>query len=61
MTDEEYKELCQIIEQKMFELDHLQAVHKRETGSEFVRGVALSTYWERETTTRPIWARAGGE
>ena len=63
MTDEEYRELCDIIERKMFELDHLQEIHRRETGRGFVRGIKLydEPHIEREVQIRPIWARAGGE
>ena len=59
MTENEFKELKALIGRKMFELEHLQEVYRRETGKEYVREIKLSPDWE--TTTRPIWARAGGK
>jgi len=60
MTENEFNELKALIARKLFELEHLQEVYRRETGKEFVREIELSPNWERETTNRPIWARAGG-
>ena len=61
MTENEFAELKALISRKMFELEHLQEVYRRETGKEFVREIKLSPDWEREITNRPIWARYGGK
>ena len=62
MDRKEFRELENLLAEKMAEVDALQEIYRRETHRRFTREIKLCPDdWDREITNRPIWQRYGGD